>query len=171
MEEVKELGKYIIAHPDICHGKPTFRGTRIMVWQVLEMLAKEKDWDEIIRLWSGKISREAIAETILAASDALLKYETRRPLENEANLEAKSLGEYIVADPYVCHGKPTFRGTRIMVWQVLKMVAKGRDWAAISNAWEGRVKREAIVEAIRVASEALLTHETRRMAEPELACA
>jgi uncharacterized protein (DUF433 family) len=71
MEEVKELGKYIVAHPDICHGKPTFRGTRIMVWQVLEMVAKEKDWDETIRLWSGKVCREAIAEAIHVASVAL----------------------------------------------------------------------------------------------------
>jgi uncharacterized protein (DUF433 family) len=171
MEEVKELGKYIVAHPGICHGKPTFRGTRIMVWQVLEMVADGMDWDEISCQWSGRVSREAIAEAILAASDALLKYETRRPLGDEANQKVKNLGEYIVADPHVCHGKPTFGGTRIMVWQVLKMVAKGRDWEAISNAWEGRVKREAIVEAIRVASEALLTHETRQMAEPELACA
>lgn len=33
------LNKYIVADPEICHGKPTFKGTRIMVWQVLEMLA------------------------------------------------------------------------------------------------------------------------------------
>ncbi len=69
--ERRELGKYIVADPMICHGKPTFRGTRIMVWQVLEMVAKEKNWDEIIRLWSGKVSREAIAEAIHVASVAL----------------------------------------------------------------------------------------------------
>ena len=32
------INKYIIADPKICHGKPTFKGTRIMVWQILEML-------------------------------------------------------------------------------------------------------------------------------------
>ncbi len=69
--ERRELGKYIVADPDICHGKPTFRGTRIMVWQVLEMVAKERDWDEIVRLWSGKVCREAIAEAIHVASVAL----------------------------------------------------------------------------------------------------
>ena len=33
-----EISKYIVADSDICHGKPIFKGTRIMVWQVLEML-------------------------------------------------------------------------------------------------------------------------------------
>ena len=31
----------------------------------------------------------------------------------------------IVADPQICHGKPTFAGTRIMVWQILEMLAAG----------------------------------------------
>jgi hypothetical protein len=35
-----ELGQYIIVDPEICHGKPTFKGTRIMVWQVLDALAR-----------------------------------------------------------------------------------------------------------------------------------
>ena len=26
------------------------------------------------------------------------------------------MGRYIVADPRICHGKPTFRGTRVFVW-------------------------------------------------------
>jgi len=33
------INPYIVADPEICHGKPTFAGTRIMVWQILEMLA------------------------------------------------------------------------------------------------------------------------------------
>jgi len=35
------------------------------------------------------------------------------------------LGEYIVADPQIRHGKPTFKGTRVMVFQVLEQVACG----------------------------------------------
>lgn len=30
--------KLITVDPEICHGKPVFNGTRIMVWQILEML-------------------------------------------------------------------------------------------------------------------------------------
>lgn len=33
-----EINKYIIADSEICHGQPTFKGTRIMVYIVLEML-------------------------------------------------------------------------------------------------------------------------------------
>jgi uncharacterized protein (DUF433 family) len=28
----------IEANPGICHGQPVFKGTRIMVWQILELL-------------------------------------------------------------------------------------------------------------------------------------
>ena len=51
----------------------------------------------------------------------------------ESKKQPKLLGRYIVADPEVCHGQPTFRGTRIMVWQVLEMVADGIAWETM--AW------------------------------------
>lgn len=41
------INPYIVADPQICHGKPTFAGTRIMVWQVLEMLEAGCSVDEI----------------------------------------------------------------------------------------------------------------------------
>jgi uncharacterized protein (DUF433 family) len=68
------------------------------------------------------------------------------------------LGQYIVADPEICHGKPTFKGTRIMVWQVLADVADGRSWEFICNTrWGGRIPTAAVTEAVRLAQEALLT--------------
>jgi uncharacterized protein (DUF433 family) len=69
--EVKEFGKHIVADPRICHGKWTFRGTRIMVWQVLEQIPEDMDWDEIVREWSGKVPKEAIEAAVLLAKDAL----------------------------------------------------------------------------------------------------
>ncbi|MBI2195982.1 DUF433 domain-containing protein [Candidatus Daviesbacteria bacterium] len=42
------INKYIVADPDICHGKPTFKGTRIMVWQILDLLKSEASEKEII---------------------------------------------------------------------------------------------------------------------------
>jgi hypothetical protein len=35
-----ELGRHIVADPAICGGQPTFKGTRIMVWLVLEQLER-----------------------------------------------------------------------------------------------------------------------------------
>jgi uncharacterized protein (DUF433 family) len=66
------------------------------------------------------------------------------------------LGQYIVADPEICHGQLTFNGTRIMVKSVLYYAAQGKDWDWISQAYHGRVSREAIAEAISLASDALL---------------
>jgi uncharacterized protein (DUF433 family) len=68
----------------------------------------------------------------------------------------KELGRYIVADPEICHGQLTFKGTRILVKSVLYYVAQGKDWDWISQAYLGKVDREAIAEAVSLASEALL---------------
>jgi uncharacterized protein (DUF433 family) len=61
------------------------------------------------------------------------------------------LGRYMVADPEICHGKPTFLATRIMVAQVLKQVAKGLPWDAITAEWRGTISKEAIAEAVELA--------------------
>lgn len=74
------------------------------------------------------------------------------------NREAQLMGRYIVADPRICHGKPTFRGTRIMVSQVLHQVALGMDWESITERWEGSITQEAIAEAVRLSSQAFLEH-------------
>jgi len=64
----------------------------------------------------------------------------------------KLLGKYIVADSGICHGKPTFIGTRIMVSQVLRMLVKGTNWDTISDEWDGKVSKEAIAVATNLAA-------------------
>ena len=62
-----------------------------------------------------------------------------------------------MADPEICHGKPTFKGTRIMVWQVLDDVAEGRSWEFICNTrWGGRIALAAVAEAVRLSRQAWL---------------
>jgi uncharacterized protein (DUF433 family) len=68
-----ELGRYIVADPRICHGKPTFKGTRIFVKDVIDMIADGIDWDTIISEWDGAISKEAIAEAVHLAGEALIE--------------------------------------------------------------------------------------------------
>lgn len=66
------------------------------------------------------------------------------------------LGRYIVADPRICHGKLTFRGTRIFVADVLEQVAEGLAWETIMEEWHGSISHEAIAEAVQLARQALL---------------
>jgi uncharacterized protein (DUF433 family) len=66
--------------------------------------------------------------------------------------KVRNLGRHIVADPTICHGKPTFRGTRIMVWQALEMVSEGMDFETISKTWGGVITPEAVAEATQLAS-------------------
>ena len=70
----------------------------------------------------------------------------------------RSLGRYVVADPKICHGKPTFRGTRVLVADVLDQVASGLAWETIIEEWHGKLSREAIQEAISLARHALTSH-------------
>jgi len=80
-------------------------------------------------------------------------------------MKTKTMGRYIVTDPDICHGEPIFRGTRILVADVLEQVAGGMDWEAIIEEWRGKLTKEAIAEAIRLAREALITHTPELMAE------
>jgi len=63
-EQRVDLGKFLVADPAICHGKPTYKGTRIMVWQVLAMLERGESLDYIRQAWPGRICEGAITETI-----------------------------------------------------------------------------------------------------------
>lgn len=61
------------------------------------------------------------------------------------------VNKYIVADPKICHGKPTFKGTRIMLWQVLEMLATGEKEKDIFNAFPSLTKQH-IKAALEYAS-------------------
>lgn len=68
---------------------------------------------------------------------------------------SRKLGRYLSADPKVCHGQLTFRGTRILVSDVLNLVASGMPWEKITEECHGAVSRAAIAEAIRFAGRML----------------
>lgn len=80
--------------------------------------------------------------------------------------ERRMIGRFIVSDPAICHGQPTFRGTRILVSDVLEQVAAGIAWETIVEEWRGDVPREAVSEAVQLASQAFRDH-SARYAAPE----
>jgi len=78
----------------------------------------------------------------------------------------KRLGRYLVVDPAICHGQPTFRGTRVLVADVLEQVAQGMAWETIEEQWRGAVSRPAIAEAVRLAGKALVETNPQSDSEP-----
>ncbi len=73
-------------------------------------------------------------------------------------MRKKAVGRYIVADPKICHGQPTFRGTRILVADVLEQVASGMAWQSIVEEWRGSINEEAIAEGVRMARQTFRDH-------------
>ena len=63
----------------------------------------------------------------------------------------KEIGHYLVVDPEICHGKLTFKGTRIPVATVLTFLATGDSIESILKNWP-RLKREAVEEAVHLAA-------------------
>jgi uncharacterized protein (DUF433 family) len=78
----------------------------------------------------------------------------------------KALGRFVVIDSSICHGKPTFRGTRIFVQDVLEQVASGMAWEAIIEEWRGSISKAAIAEAVRLANDALIAQHAELAPEP-----
>jgi len=81
-----EINKYIVADSEICHGKPTFKGTRIMVWQVLEMLEAGMNIDEILEDYPS-LTKNHIKAALHYAADLTRGRDSvtvNVPLETEA---------------------------------------------------------------------------------------
>jgi uncharacterized protein (DUF433 family) len=74
----------------------------------------------------------------------------------------KEYGEYIVSGPKICGGDLTFKGTRILVKDVLYFAAQDKDWGWISKAYDGQLSRQAIAEVIALAREALVVSTEKR---------
>ncbi len=79
------------------------------------------------------------------------------------------MGRHIVSDPKICHGKPVFRGTRVLVSDVLEQVASGMAWESIVEEWNDSITKEAIREAVELASQALLRHKDEFILGPAAA--
>jgi len=82
-----------------------------------------------------------------------------------AHKRRKVLGRYVVADPQICHGKPTFVGTRILVADVLELVAQGMAWGRLVKECHGSINEEAIAEAVRLAGRVFREHAEQAIPE------
>ena len=60
------------------------------------------------------------------------------------------LGKYVVRAIGVCGERPTFKYTRIEITGTLERLAAGENIEAIVKGYQGRVSREAIIEAMQL---------------------
>ena len=75
-------------------------------------------------------------------------------------------GKYIVSDPFICHGKPTFKGTRKLVHRLIEGFSMGWNIEQMTVQYE--VPREAIEEALSLAAEAILQQYEVPCPEPDV---
>ena len=55
--------KWITADPEICHGKPVFKGTRILVSDIIELIASGESIEKILEEYPN-LNREMIKEAL-----------------------------------------------------------------------------------------------------------
>ncbi|HEV8718446.1 MAG TPA: DUF433 domain-containing protein [Candidatus Binatia bacterium] len=58
------------------------------------------------------------------------------------------IGQYLVTDTRVCGGRLIFKGTRVLVTDVLELLKAGFDPEKISQEYGGLVTPEAVREAV-----------------------
>ncbi len=62
-----EVNNYIVIDSEICHGKPTFKGTRIMIYLILEMLESRASIQEILKAYPSLTEKHVKAALEFAA--------------------------------------------------------------------------------------------------------
>jgi len=73
----------------------------------------------------------------------------------EEPYEYYPLGNYIVATPGICGGRPTFKYTQIEVEVVLDLLAAGEQMERLVENFQEHIPREAIEEALKLAASLL----------------
>jgi uncharacterized protein (DUF433 family) len=66
-----EINEYIVTDSEICGGTPTFKRTRIMVWQVLELLGAGVTIEEIIKRYFPELTNQSILSALSFASKTI----------------------------------------------------------------------------------------------------
>lgn len=65
-----KINEYIVTDPEICHGKLTFKGTRVMLWQIFERLAAGESLEEILDSYPS-ITKEHINAALIFVAERL----------------------------------------------------------------------------------------------------
>jgi len=68
------LGRYVVAAPGVCGGRPTFKYTRLEVSVILSLLASGETVEQVVQAYSlSRLTPEAVREAIYLAGQALVQ--------------------------------------------------------------------------------------------------
>lgn len=149
-------------------GQAQIKETRIPVHQIVRALAKGDTVDGLLKIYPLLKKKDILA--CLAYAADLTEGQGKSPEKLPSSITVqpsngrREIGQYLVIDPNICHGKMTFKGTRIFVEDVLDMVSKGMDWDHIIWECHGSITREAIMEAIRLVGKSFIENKEKRKA-------
>jgi len=63
-----EVGRYIVLDDEVCHGRPTFKGTRFLVSDVIELLAAGLSIEEVVRDYYPSLDEEMVKDALAWAA-------------------------------------------------------------------------------------------------------
>lgn len=63
--------EYITIDPNMCHGQPCFKNTRVMVYLVLELLEAGVTTDEIIKRYYRRLTKKHIQAALHYAAELI----------------------------------------------------------------------------------------------------
>jgi len=68
---MNNLNKYISVDPNVCHGQACFKGTRILVYLILEMLEVGETPENIIKKAYPQLTKEHIQAALHYAAEVI----------------------------------------------------------------------------------------------------
>ncbi|MGH7597477.1 MAG: DUF433 domain-containing protein [bacterium] len=149
-------------------GQAHIKGTQIPVHEIVRALAKGDTFDDLLKIYPSLKKKDILA--CLAYAADLTREPGKFPPKLPNRLMAQNsngrreIGQYLVIDPNICHGKMTFKGTRIFVEDVLDMVSKWMDWDDIIREYGGSISTEAIMEAVSLLGKSFNESKRRKKA-------
>ena len=63
-----EVGKHIVLDDEVCHGRPTFKGTRVLVSDVIELLAAGLSIEEVVRDYYPSLDEKMVKDALAWAA-------------------------------------------------------------------------------------------------------
>lgn len=133
-------------------GQAQIKETRIPVHQIVRALAKGDTFEDLLKIYPSLKKKDILACLAYAADLTEGRGKSPEKLPSSVTVQPsngrREIGQYLVIDPNICHGKMTFKGTRIFVEDVLDMVSKWMDWDDIIREYGGSITKEAIMEAV-----------------------